>query len=114
MEGLYERIYNACKNQGKNVYGMCRQIGISTGIISSLKSGKSKSVSMSTLQKIADYLNIPVDYFMDADKKQADRHDDLLFALFGTTEGITDEMFEDVKKYARFVLNNSKSEREGK
>ena len=109
MEGLYERIYNACKNQGKNVYGMCRQIGISTGIISSLKSGKSKSVSMSTLQKIADYLNVPVDYFMDADQKQADRHDDLLFALFGTTEGITDEMFEEVKQYAQFVLHKKES-----
>lgn len=104
-----KKVKEICKERKIPISKLEKDLGFSNGYISQLKKGVFPS---DRLKLIAKYLGLPISYFLNGN--ETDMNDELLFALFGTTEGITDEMFEDVKKYARFVLSNSKSEREGK
>lgn len=104
-----KKVKEICKERKIPISKLEKDLGFSNGYISQLKKGVFPS---DRLRLIAKHLGLPISYFLNGN--ETDVNDDLLFALFGTTEGITDEMLEDVKKYARFVLSNSKSEREGK
>lgn len=59
-----------------------------------------------TLQKIADYFGVSVDYLLgkteQKEKSPSVSDEEIKFALFGGGE-ITDEMWEEVKRYAEFV-----------
>lgn len=62
--------------------------------------------SGATLQKIADYFGVSVDYLLgkteQKEKSPSVSDEEIKFALFGGGE-ITDEMWEEVKRYAEFV-----------
>lgn len=65
------------------------------------------------LQKIADYFNVSVDYLLGNEEKEtptamkAASDEELKFALFGDI-GVSDEDFEDVKRFAEFIKNKKK------
>ncbi len=52
------------------------------------------------LLKLSDYYGVPVDVLLG---KPAADDDAIKFALFGTHEEITDEMLDDVRRYAQFI-----------
>lgn len=62
--------------------------------------------SGATLQKIADYFGVSVDYLLgkteQKEKSPSVSDEEIKFALFGGGE-ITDEMWAEVKRYAEFV-----------
>lgn len=74
------------------------------------------------LQRIAEYFDVSTDYLLgktdeknpvteesaDEAKKMID-DDDIKFALFGGADNITDEMYEDVKAFARFIREQKKN-----
>lgn len=108
MNKLYDTIEFFCSLKGKTVYGMCNELGISKGALFNLKQNEKKSLSTKTLKKIADYLELSIDVLVgsSAEKEQKNRDDELKFALFGRSE-VSDEMFEEVKRYAQYVLGKS-------
>ena len=113
-----KRIKEARKNLGYTQQDLANLIGVTDSAIANYEKGLSHPRE-NVLYRIMDVLHVDANYlFQDSvntiKKTAHPTEENLMFALFGTTEGITDEMFEDVKKYARFVLSNSKSEREGK
>lgn len=61
MSTTYERIKEICAERGITINKMCNEIGISYGIMSNLKAGKTKSLSAETLAKIANYFNVLAD-----------------------------------------------------
>jgi len=61
MVTLYENIKQLCEQRGVTVSRMCLEIGVSKSTMSDLKSGKKKSMTIPTLEKIADYLGSTVD-----------------------------------------------------
>ncbi len=61
METLYERIETMCKNRGLNITEMCTLSGVSRGILTDLKMGRSKGMSAKSLKKIASFFGISVD-----------------------------------------------------
>lgn len=105
MSKLYERIESLCKENGVNITKMCAQAGVSRGSLTDLKVGRSKALSNSALVRIAEFFNVTTDYLSGlTDVKIKTLNDsDLKFALFNETEGITDEMYEEVKWYAEMV-----------
>lgn len=72
-----------------------------------------KTPRMGSIQKIADYFSVKKsDIIEEATNNEPPVPTDstLKFALFGTDGEITDEMLEDVKRYAQFIKERKKNE----
>lgn len=60
MGTLYENIIHLCELRGVKGGKMCSDLGISKSLLSDLKAGRKKSITMSTAEKIAGYFDVPV------------------------------------------------------
>lgn len=60
MGNTYDTIFQKCKSQGITVGKMCSETGISQGVLSDLKKGRTKNLSANNLQKISEYLKCTV------------------------------------------------------
>lgn len=65
MGDLYNVIQTVCQEKGVKVSRMCLDIGISKSIMSDLKAGRKKTLSIGTLNKIADYLSVPLSVLLN-------------------------------------------------
>ena len=102
MSSIYSRIEALCKTGGITVTQLCRDCAISRASLSDYKKGRIKSLSASTLSKIADYFDVSVDYLYGGEPPKADEHS-LKAALFGGDAHVTDEMWREVKRYAQYI-----------
>lgn len=108
MNELYKRIEDLCIQKSTNITLMCREAAISRAALSDLKMGRTKELSSSTLNKIADYFDVTVDYLLGKEKspssdeldKQLDGVD---FALYGEAHDLTDAEKRDVLKFIKFI-----------
>ena len=68
-----------------------------------------------TLQRIADYFGVTVDYLLgkEQEKKPSETEDleEIRVALFGGDTEVTPEMWEEVKRFARYVAAQKKQEK---
>lgn len=102
MTSLYERIEELCRENGINITFLCTECGIPRASLSDYKTGRKKSLSADTLCKIADYFNVSVDYLYGKSTTRADE-ESLKVALFGGDGAVTDEMWNEVKRYAQYI-----------
>ena len=72
MGTLYERLDSLCKERGIKGGRMCADLGISKSLMTDLKSGRKKTVSAPTAQKIASYFGVSVGYLLGQESKSAD------------------------------------------
>lgn len=71
MGTLYERLDSLCKERGIKGARMCTDLGISKSLMTDLKSGRKKTVSAPTAQKIASYFGVTVGYLLgEEDQKE--------------------------------------------
>jgi len=91
---------------------LARQIGVHTSTVSNWLDGK--DVKTENLDALCAYFNCSMDYLVGktnqtkkAPTGKGERpvsEDDIKFALFnGDVDEITDEMYEDVKRFAQFI-----------
>ena len=66
---LHSRINELCKERGVSGSRMCLDLGMSKSTMSDLKSGRKKSVTAETAQKIASYLGVSVAYLLGEEEK---------------------------------------------
>ncbi|MBO5199897.1 MAG: helix-turn-helix transcriptional regulator [Clostridia bacterium] len=102
MNEIYARIEALCKSRGMNITEMCKKCSIPRASLTDFKMGRNKSLSASTLQKIAEYFSVSVEYLLVGEAPSSEEVN-LKIALFGGEEGITDEMLEEVKKFAAYI-----------
>lgn len=109
---MYDNIEKLCSERGIKAGRLCADLGISRGIISDLKSGRTKKLSAENLSKIAAYFGVSTDYIIGEENEKAPtesgerkfKDDEIMFALSrGGEQEITDEMFEEVKRFAAYV-----------
>lgn len=62
--GMYERIYELCTEEGIKPGTLCAELGISRGILSDLKAGRTQELSTKNARLIADYFNVSTDYIL--------------------------------------------------
>ena len=105
---FFERFSSLCKSVGETPNSVAKSIGASSGSVTAWKNGTEPRYS--TVVKIADYFGVSVDYLLGKEEntpaengKRAVSDDEIKFALFGGDGEITDEMYEEVKRFAEFV-----------
>ena len=101
MSQMYERIKGLCEKKGVSVSQMCRDLEITRSCLSELSKGRTETLSAVNTRKIAKYFGVSSSYLTDGENIGID--DELKFALFNGADGVTDEMFEEVRQFAEMV-----------
>ena len=99
--GTYEKIKELCKDRGINITNLCTECEIPRSTLSDFSCGRTKSLSFETLSKISDYFGVSIDFLTGREQKSDD--DALKVALFGGGTLVTDEMWNEVKRYADYI-----------
>lgn len=105
MQTIGERIKAARLALGMTQEEFAEHAKIGRPNLARYETGKAEP-SVSVLAKIADATNKTVDYFLDRPEVNIPADEDIKFALFGDPHNITDEQFEEVKRFARYVEEN--------
>lgn len=106
---FWETFLSLCNQNSITPNGLAKILGVSSGSITSWKNGRVPHHA--TLLKIANYFDVSVDYLLSSDntKKIPDAeasgsiNEDLKVALFGGGGEVTDEMWNEVVSFAKFV-----------
>lgn len=102
---IYEKL---CKERGITVSKAAEEMGINKGTVSAWRN-KGTYPQVAQLQKMAAYFSVSTDFLLGLEKEKGPTRqngeasdDDIKFALFeGAT--VTDEQFEEVKRFAKYV-----------
>ena len=111
MNEIFDRIEKLCKSRNMNVTEMCKICSIPRASLTDFKMGRIKTLSASTLRKIAEYFSVRVEYLLSGDVPALDELS-LKIALFGGSDGISDEMLADVKKYAQYIKERENGDKQ--
>ncbi len=111
MNEVYARIEALCKSRSMNITEMCKLCAIPRASLTDFKMGRIKSLSASTLRKIAEYFSVSVEYLLSGEAPHTDDIN-LKVALFGGEAGITDEMVEEVKRFAAYIKERENGDKQ--
>ena len=75
MDTLHERITKLCREKGVSGSKMCLDLGLSKSVLSDMKHGRTKGISIPTAQKMAAYLNVSVDRLLGEEKSEENKKD---------------------------------------
>lgn len=103
-----EYVRAICQERKIPISTLEKDCGFSNGYLNPKKLQK---IPYDRAIKIAEYLNLSVEYILTGNEKKNTpakegervKDDDIKFALFGGDGEITDEMYEEVKRFAKFV-----------
>lgn len=106
---FFEHFSALCKESGETPNAVAKKIGASSGSVTAWKKGTDPRNA--TLAKIADYFGVSVDYLIGASPitqpaapgMRPVSDDEIKFALFGGGGEITDEMYDEVKRFAAYI-----------
>ncbi len=82
MSNLYEKIMELCKSQGVSGARMCADLGLSRGVLTELKSGRTKTLSVPTMQKIAQYFSVPLEQLLSNEPEELTPVEEIQNELF--------------------------------
>lgn len=114
---FYDKYCELCRQKGISPSAAAIEMGINKGTVSIWKS-KGTTPQTAILGKIADYFGVSVDYLLGNEPKEKTpaetgertiSDEDIMFALFNGADDITDEMFEEVKRFAQFVQERERN-----
>ena len=116
MVNMYEIIEALCKDKGIKPGKLCTDLGISRGIMSDLKAGRTKKLSAENISKVAAYFDVSTDYLLTGEKETAPApegereisDDEIKLALFGGKGEVTDEMWEEAKFAVQLIKDRHK------
>ncbi len=64
MSEIYKNIESLCKTKNITGYKLCKDVGISPGLITDLKMGRRSGLSAKNADKIASYFGVTVGYLL--------------------------------------------------
>lgn len=108
---FYDRFEALCKATKKTTTGVGEELGIGRSTVNNWRYGG--DIKSSTLQKIADYFGVSVDYLLgktdvkNPPERQAPE-DIAKVALFGGENDVPEEVWQAVRQFATFTLEQYK------
>ncbi len=63
----YNIIKELCDEKGIKLSALAEAVGIGSSVFTELKKGRTKKLSVSTLQKISDYFQVPLSFLTEED-----------------------------------------------
>lgn len=111
---FYSNFLSLCNSVGKTPSKVVTEVGLKKSAVTRWKAGGNPTDA--TAQKIADYFGVPVSELTEETKKASTTSDgrtvsddDIKFALFDGAQDITDDMFEEVKDFAKYIQQREKN-----
>lgn len=105
---FYDVYIELCHNNGKSPSAVAQELGINKSNVSNWKNN-GYTPRGAVLNKIAEYFGVSVDYLLGKEQKETPTEsvsindEDIKFALSGGEGVITDEQYEEVKKFVQFI-----------
>ncbi len=111
MTKISERILEALKLREMTQAELSQKAGLCKSAVSAYVKGQYEPKGQS-IQKMAQVLNVSEEWLSGKDvpmnPKAPKITDEMLkFALFNSDEGVTDEMLEEVKAYAEYIMKKN-------
>lgn len=117
MGNMYERIVVLCEQRGIKPGRVCAETGLSRGMMSDLKMGRTKELSGKNAKIVADYFGVTTDYLFGKEKEKKPtpegepvRMEDVKAAFFrGADPTLTEEemenLWEDARSYMMYKIS---------
>lgn len=114
MADMYKKIDELLAQKGISGGKMSADLGMSRSFMTELRKGRAKSVKIETAQKIADYFGVSLGELLGGETatpsgSRTINDADIKFALFGGDGEITDEMYQEVLRFADFVKHRERN-----
>ncbi len=109
---FWENYSKLCSERGESPNSIAAQLGYSSGSVTAWKQGRVPKYQ--TLEVIAKHFGISVESLLKEQEKKPSETEDLeeiRVALFGGDTEVTPEMWEEVKRFARYVAAQKKQEK---
>ena len=103
------RIRELRKKKGITMKALGEAIGVAESTISLYETEK-RMPDTDTLKQLAHYFNVSIDVLLGESAPVTVSDADIKFALFGGDKEITDEQFEEVKRFAQYVKEREERE----
>ena len=100
---MYDIFEQLLQKHGVTPYKVAKEAGVTQTALSNWKTGRSTPTTK-TLQKIADYFGVTVDYLMTGEEKDGDR-----YYLNDETAQVAQEIFENKELRALFDVQRGMS-----
>ncbi|CDA89006.1 predicted transcriptional regulators [Ruminococcus sp. CAG:563] len=97
-----EALMKIRKSKGLSQQDVADYLGISRQAYCNYENDK-REASYETLLQLSEYFNVTVDELLGRGAKPQITDADIRFALFDGADNITDEMYEEVKRFAEYV-----------
>lgn len=107
VEGaFYQRFVALCRSRGVSPSRAAEDAGLSKSAVSKWKREPDSVPSGTVLAKLSAYFGVPASTLLGEETPTPQQPGDeaLKFALFGGSGEITQEMFDEVRSFAKFVL----------
>lgn len=118
MYGIIERL---CNEHGIKPGKMCADLGISRGIMSDLKAGRTKRLSAENIGKVSAYFGVSSDYLLGSETEKAPTPEDeretagLSDIYFSLAKDLQDAKIdpEDIRHFAEIITKNMRKDSSG-
>lgn len=86
-----------------------KMLGVQRAAVQKWECGAVQNLKRETIKKLSEIFNVPASSFIDSvcDPAYKPTDEDIKFALFDGADNITDEMYEEVKRFAKALGTSS-------
>ena len=102
-----EKLLALRKNKGLTQKEVAEYLGISRQAYANYETGN-REPDVNTLKKLSELFNVSIDVIFENQQNVKTDEQDIKVALFGGEGEVTDEMWDDVKKYVEFLKTKHK------
>lgn len=103
------RIRELRRSMGITMKQLGKELGVAESTISHYETGR-RQLDNETLLRLGEFFGVTVGYLIGAEEKapadtgkRSVSDDEIKFALFGGDGEITDEMYDEVKRFAAYI-----------